>query len=345
MITRSSRLGLVLAGLSVLLTSAGCNRKLQPDKPGATHRPGDVVARADGHTLTWADADKRARSYLKDEAQAQGLYIPPNREDELLPRYRLRAVVLFVNKTVMLDEAKRRGIRVTDDDRKASLAMIEPILKKRGVPSIEAFYKQSPLGEKETRREFEEGLFVDKLIDQDVRSKIVIADADRDAVSRELSLARQTARKKIDGLRAQLVKGADFAALARDNSDDGSKRAGGDLGEFPRGRMEKAFEDAAFGQKINEIGPVVETRFGYHIIKVTAHTAAKPATATAPATPETVRVSHILVSSPPPGTGKDIDNLIRRRKLEAGMKSMLEGLRSKAKIDTIYKEGPNALQL
>ena len=78
-------------------------------------------------------------------------------------------------------------------------------------------------------------------------------------------------------LRAKAVQpGADFAALARENSDDpGSAARGGDLGLFARGKMAPAFESAAFALKEpGEISDVVKTEFGYHVIRLEERTAA-----------------------------------------------------------------------
>jgi parvulin-like peptidyl-prolyl isomerase len=80
--------------------------------------------------------------------------------------------------------------------------------------------------------------------------------------------ARVESKRVAGKIRKQLIDGADFADMAAKHSDCPSKRKGGDLGTFDRGRMVKAFEDAAFSQKVNAIGPVVETQFGFHIVQV-----------------------------------------------------------------------------
>ena len=79
---------------------------------------------------------------------------------------------------------------------------------------------------------------------------------------------RDSVRALAEQVRQQAAGGADFAALAAQHSADGSAAQGGDLGFFGRGRMVAPFEEAAFQLEAGQISPVVETPFGYHVIKV-----------------------------------------------------------------------------
>jgi parvulin-like peptidyl-prolyl isomerase len=74
-----------------------------------------------------------------------------------------------------------------------------------------------------------------------------------------------------ESLRQDLLNGADFAETAKEYSKDtGSAVDGGSLGWFGRNEMVSEFEQAAFSQEIGEIGPIVQTDFGFHIIQVIA---------------------------------------------------------------------------
>jgi hypothetical protein len=80
---------------------------------------------------------------------------------------------------------------------------------------------------------------------------------------------KDSVRAVMEGLLRRVRAGADFAALAREHSQDpGSGSQGGDLGWFERGDMVRPFEEAAFSLAPGETSPVVETPFGYHIIRV-----------------------------------------------------------------------------
>jgi peptidyl-prolyl cis-trans isomerase C len=98
------------------------------------------------------------------------------------------------------------------------------------------------------------------------RHILLKADATTSAEQRAALVARLTA------LRAEIKAGAEFAELARKHSEDPTASKGGDLGSFTRGRMVPPFEQAAFALQAGEVSDIVETRFGYHLIKVESHT-------------------------------------------------------------------------
>lgn len=106
----------------------------------------------------------------------------------------------------------------------------------------------------------------DENVGEEVHARHILVGATDDAPDS----VRQAARAEAESL-LQLARGeADFAELARENSDDpGSARQGGSLGWFQRGRMVAPFEQAAFGTEPGQVVPeVVETQFGFHVIKV-----------------------------------------------------------------------------
>ncbi len=121
----------------------------------------------------------------------------------------------------------------------------------------------SHIGEVDFRKIMETGL---------LRQKLQKAFADAVPTTGEQVHARhilvQTYTETLQ-IEDRLSKGEDFAALAQQfSTDTGSKDTGGDLGWFPRGVMDKTFEDAAFSLAINQISQPVTTTFGVHIIQV-----------------------------------------------------------------------------
>ena len=81
--------------------------------------------------------------------------------------------------------------------------------------------------------------------------------------------AKQKAEEKIKDIQQKIKTGSDFAALAKEFSEGPSGPKGGDLGYFPRGKMVKPFEDAAFAMQVGDVSDTVKTRFGFHLIKLT----------------------------------------------------------------------------
>ena len=106
----------------------------------------------------------------------------------------------------------------------------------------------------------------DENVGEEVNARHILVTAESGAPDS----IRQAARAEADSLLQLALGGADFAELAEEHSDDtGSAQRGGSLGWFSRGRMVAPFEAAAFGSEPGKVVPeVVETPFGFHVIKV-----------------------------------------------------------------------------
>jgi peptidyl-prolyl cis-trans isomerase C len=127
--------------------------------------------------------------------------------------------------------------------------------------------------------------------------------------------AKKAARARAEAARARIRKGEDFAAVAREVSEDpGSGPRGGELGVFGKGQMVPPFEKAAFALPAGQVSDLIETQFGLHIIKVN----------------ERLPAGKIPFE---PVKGQIKDHLAQTRKQQA-VDELLRGLRAKAKIET-----------
>ena len=126
----------------------------------------------------------------------------------------------------------------------------------------------SPPTDEELQRYYRHNLDRFEIMEQVKAAHILLSvakDADSETVQKRRDLA--------DQLLVQLQNGADFSQLAKTYSDDKSNAAnGGELGTFGRGTMVKEFEDAAFALRPGQLSGVVQTPFGFHIIKVEEYT-------------------------------------------------------------------------
>jgi hypothetical protein len=330
------------SSLVLALGVGGCGRgpaddALKPLAEPVEMAPDYVVAMVNGTPLTWAAMEKRAMGFLKDDVEVNHLVIPTNRMEEAKEHFRHRSIKAFVFKTVMMEEAVNQKIAVVDADRQAGLRSLAESMKSRNWTTNDFFLK-GPMGEEMMRHEFEDGLVIDKLLKQNVREKLKVGDGEIAAIVDALDATNRATRVKLEGIRKQLLDGADFADTARNVSQDPSAKNGGDLGEFARGKILRDFEQAAFSQKVGEVGPIIATRHGFHILKVTARTPATPETGSSPAVPETARVSHILLNTVPIDRKKITDSIVRT-KYNAGVEAYYRQLKSKAKIECfLYKD-------
>lgn len=98
---------------------------------------------------------------------------------------------------------------------------------------------------------------------EEVRASHILFKLPPGATGEQKGAVRARAAEVLAKIRA----GGDFAALAREHSEDSTAAQGGDLGFFPRGQMVKPFEDAAFALAPGAVSDVVESNFGFHIIR------------------------------------------------------------------------------
>lgn len=132
----------------------------------------------------------------------------------------------------------------------------------------EKFNKDNSVTNDEMKKYYDENKD-DFYIDQVEASHILIKTIDDE--DKKLSDEKKAeAKKKAEEVLAKAKAGEDFSELAKEYSQDTvSAKNGGDLGFFKKGEMVKPFEEAAFSMKVGEISDLVESDFGYHIIKVT----------------------------------------------------------------------------
>lgn len=241
-----------------------------------------LVAKVNNQSITEGDIQKVLAMFMKQ----MGGRIPPDQLETAIPRIRERIVEELVMRRVMLDEVAKQGISLSDsefEEIKSELAQELP-----AGTTIEAYMAETGTTEAEMR----EQMAVRKMImakaeslskptDEEIQA---FYDENKEGFSQGESVtashilikldpadddaAKAAKRERLAGLRTQLLEGADFAEVAKENSDCPSASAGGDLGSFGRGQMVPEFEDAAFAQPVGSVGEIVETQFGYHLIKV-----------------------------------------------------------------------------
>lgn len=288
-----------------------------------------VIARVNGEDVIKSDFDTVIRQL---EAGA-GQPVPLERRDEI---YR-GALDQLVSYTLLSQELKVRGVKV--DEKQVD----DEMRQMRAQFKTEQEFTKALAGRGLTRERLRSDLQrksgINAMMEAEVAGTVAVTDAEirefydknpdkfkqPEAVRASHILirapqggdeaAKKAARTKTEALLAQVKAGGDFGKLARENSSDGSAQQGGDLGFFPRGQMVPAFDQAAYALKPGQVSDIVETQFGYHIIKVTERRDA----ATVPLAEVTDRVREFL-------TGQ--------RKQERA-EAFIKVLKSKSKIEIL----------
>ncbi len=245
----------------------------------------DTVAVVNGVEISRADFDAEI-SRARQQFAGMGQPISGERLSEI----KKDVLENLIGRELLYQTSQKHGIKVDEAAINNQLAM----LKKR-FPSEAEFNKvlsKNNLSEAAMRAQLERNTAIKEFIDKQFVQKVTISDKESKAYyesnpdlfkqpeqvqashilikidSKADESQKAQARKKIEKIQKRLQKGEDFAALAKEFSQCPSNAKGGDLGYFQRGQMVPAFEQVAFALKPGVVSDIVETKFGYHLIKV-----------------------------------------------------------------------------
>lgn len=343
-----------VAAVGLVLVSVGC-RKQTPSAPpaqapaagtpAAPAQEDKVVVTVNGAPITESQVQKTMDLEYKpilDRYAKQAPELAAQQEKI----FRERAMQSLITRQLLDVQAKAAGIQVTDDELKAEMTRqlaghrppvtLEEFQKfvaaqggdfealkdrvregMKGDKVIEAKNPIAPVTEADAKKYYDENTKEFQMPEQVRASHVLVSSRPTDPKA-DPNQAKVQARQKAEELLKKIKDGADFATVAKENSDDAmSKPQGGDLGLFPRGMMVKPFEDAAFGLKVGEVSNLVETQYGYHILKLTEHQ-----------DPNQVPFEK--------AKAQIIDSLTNERRMEATNK-YIQALRKDAKI--VYSAG------
>jgi len=249
-------------------------------KPATTAKtsPTDPVVKVNGTAITRSEVD-RAMKVISAQNR-MGLQQP---EDAVVDQ--------LVSAELLYQAGVKLG--VPDLDKQVAAKITESKSKFADTAAFEKALKSASLTQKELEDLIRRDLTISNLVDKEIATKATVTDADAkkfydenvdkfkqgDSIRASHILCgvdpkatdadKKKAKEKAEALLKEIKTGKDFADLAKANSTCPSSAQGGDLGFFGKGQMVPSFESAAFALKPGEVSNVVETQFGYHIIKVT----------------------------------------------------------------------------
>ena len=248
--------------------------------------PGIEIASVNGKPISKSQYERRL-SFFKKRATHRGRQL----KDSDLMMVKNRILENLIDIELLYQQSQKEGVKVDDQ------AVNEQIktIKKRF--SDETAFKKAIKGmhvsEEEFRTEIQRSLAIKQLLDTNVRRKITVPEKDdKKYYNDNLNLFKEPekvkfsqiwiklppnaeaskknqARKKIESIQKKIRLGEDFGMLAKAYSEGPAAKREGNLGYFARGHMPKPIENAAFSLNVGEVSGIVETKFGYHLIKVT----------------------------------------------------------------------------
>ncbi|CDF83423.1 parvulin-like peptidyl-prolyl isomerase [Pseudomonas knackmussii B13] len=244
-----------------------------------------LAARVNGVGIS----DWRLQRYFEEYLATQGRSLGAIRSPTLYGRLRDEALEQLIDRELLWQEAGRRGLLIDEatldaavEERRLGFGGAENFSRRLGDAGFdEASYREYLRHELAAQRMYAELSKAEPPSEADVRSFYA---ARREQLrspetlrARHILLPAESAEdeRRARNLAAQLRAGADFAALARQRSRDASAGAGGDLGYFPRGAMVPEFELVAFASAPGELAGPVRSRYGWHLIRVEEHRAAR----------------------------------------------------------------------
>ena len=338
------------------LAFAGCDKKAgdaAAAKPAETKAAAPAVDKnavmvvVNGKKLTRGEIDADVELVLSSRKGQ----IPAEQMDEARKVFGERIAGMFLEKTILLDAAAKKGVTLTDEEfKKRGEELLKKYANQPGAPkTVEEFAEKSPFGKERGLREFRENFLIQKMLEQDVSSKIKVdaakvaeqlkkaAEANAEAAKKALDAEAKikTLAKQLEGLKGEALA-KKFAELAKANSECPSKEKGGDLGEFTHGQMVKEFDEVAFKQEVNTVSAPVKTQFGWHLVMPTKKIPAVEAKGETPASPEKVKASHILVMARAPQpvpTKEEVEKRMKGQEEQMAMRKYFEDLRAAAQVE------------
>jgi len=258
----------------------------QPAKEQPKAAPGDAMARVNGTTITRLELDRAVKVMLAQNQVQQPL------APELMKQAQDAALEQLTSAELLYQEASKYQPKDLDKQ------IADKIALNRAKFSSDADFEKALKGVDMTMKDMQEftrkDILISNFIEKQIAFKIIISEADaqkfyndnkekyfnkpESARASHILIGvdekatpeeRKKAKEKAEALLKRVKAGEDFAALAKSDSTCPSASQGGDLGSFGRGQMVAPFEKAAFGLKVGQVSEVVETQFGYHIIKLT----------------------------------------------------------------------------